>query len=218
MADTIESFVAKLQSEGIVAGQEAADKIIADAKRQAETIIEEANQAAAKTRDLAATEADELLARSKGELKLAARDTMLRLREALQQALDNILTQAITKRLDDSDFVATTLHDLIMLYAQADIEQEQRVVVSVSPEMQAKLADWAVGEISRRAEQAGMPIELQGALSSAGFEYKVLDATVEVTPESVVQVISEIVSPKLRDLIDTVAAPDSEADQTNEQP
>jgi hypothetical protein len=46
-----------------------------------------------------------------------------------------------------------------------------------------------------------LSVNLHGALSTAGFEYKVSGGTVEVTPESVVQVLSEIVTPQLQQLI-----------------
>lgn len=205
MSETIESFVAKLQAEGVEAGRQAAENLRAEAKKQAEQVIKEAEQQAAKTIQAAQRQADSLLDLAKGELNLAARDVVLSLRAALGRSLTAILTAEARDTLSDSDFLANTLHDLILTYAKADIDRSGRIEVNVSPELQAKLADWAIEEISRKAAEAGMSVDLKGTLSSAGFEYTISDATVEVTPESVVETLSELVSPRLREVIETAA-------------
>ena len=67
--------------------------------------------------------------------------------------------------------------------------------------MQRKLADWAIAMLHKPGEDRKLSFELHGALSTAGFEYKLSGGTVEVTPESVVQVLSQIVTPQLQELI-----------------
>ncbi len=39
MADTLEAFVEKLQKEGVLAGQEAAERLLAKAHKEAEAIL-----------------------------------------------------------------------------------------------------------------------------------------------------------------------------------
>lgn len=208
MAETIESFVAKLQAEGIEAGKQAAEDLCAEATKEGEQIIKDAQAQAAKTIEAAQREGDNLLDRSKSELTLAARDVVLALRASLGRVLTAILSAKVKKTLANSDFLATTLHDLILAYAKADIDHSGRIEINVSPELQGELADWAIGEISRKAQEAKMSIDLKGTLSSAGFEYTITDATVEVTPESVVQAMSELVSPRLRELIEAAIGND----------
>ena len=202
MGETIESFVAKLQAEGVEAGKAAAQKLLSEAKQQAEKIIRDAEADRDKTLLDAKADAESLFARSKTELELAARDVILRLKEALDRALRAVLFAESKAKLSDSDFLSSTLHDLILLYAKADIERTGRMKIDVSPEMQGKLADWAVREMTKKAEAAGMSIDLKGSLAGAGFEYNVSGATVEVTPDSVVELISELVSSNLREVID----------------
>ena len=45
-------------------------------------------------------------------------------------------------------------------------------------------------------------IDLKGTLSGAGFEYAVSGATVEMTLESVVEVLSRLVAPDLRGIVE----------------
>ncbi len=203
MAETIESFVAKLQTEGIEAGQAAADKLREEAAQQAEQIIAEAQQQAEKCLADAQKQAESLLARSKTELELAARDVMLRLKSSLNKALEAIIAGEIKETLPQSDFISNTLHDLVLAYAAADIEHSGRMKINVSPKLQEQLADWAMDMMHKHAnEEVGMAIDLKGTLKASGFEYTVTGATVEVTLESVTETICELVSPRLRKVID----------------
>jgi len=202
MGESIESFVAKLQAEGVEAGKQAAEKLRAEAKQQAETIVAEARAQAEKIIADANKQAEEILTRSTDELALAARDVVLRLREALQRALEAVLRTAAREHLVNSEFLAKTLHDLVLMYAKADIDRNDNMRINVSPELQGELANWAINEIGRKAQEAGMHIDLKGELQTAGFEYSIAGATVEVTPESVAGAISELVAPRLRELID----------------
>ncbi len=202
MAETIESFVTKLQTEGIEAGQAAAEKLRAEAAQQAEQIVAEAQQQAEKCLADAQKQAENLLARSKTELELAARDVMLRLKSSLNKALEAIIAGEIKETLPQSDFISNTLHDLVLAYAAADIEHSGRMKINVSPKLQEQLADWALDLMHKHANEAGMAIDLKGTLKASGFEYTVTGATVEVTLESVTETICELVSPRLRKVID----------------
>jgi len=201
MPETIESFVAKLQAEGVEAGRQAADKLLAEAKQQADNIVRDANAEAERIVAAARSEAEATLARSRTELELAARDVVLRLREALGRALRAIIAADVKEELTDSEFLSKMLHDLVMLYAKADIERKEGMKINVSPELHGKLADWALQEMTRRAQEAGMGIDLRGTLAAAGFEYNISGATIEVTLESVVETIGELIGPRLREIL-----------------
>lgn len=214
MAETIESFVAKLQAEGVEAGRQAAEKLLAEAKQQSEQIVQDAKEQAEKHLTDARAEGEKVLARSKTELELAARDVVLRLRSALGRALEAIVTAEVKKELPNSDFVSRTLHDLILMYAAADIEHRQTMNINVSPELQEQLADWAL-EMMHKHAQAGMSIDLQGTLEAAGFEYTLSGPTVEVTLRSVTESICELIGPRLREIIDK-AIGDLQSDEERE--
>ncbi len=205
MAETIQSFVAKLQAEGVETGRQAADKLRAEAQQQAEKILHDARQQAEKILTEAKASGENLLARTNTELELAARDVVLRLQEALERALQALLSLAIKKELTQEAFLSQTLHDLVLLYAKADIERKGSMRINVTPELQKELAGWALQEMTRKAQEAGMGIDLKGSLAEAGFEYNVSGATVDVTLDSVVQALSELVSPQLQEIIHKAA-------------
>jgi V/A-type H+-transporting ATPase subunit E len=207
MAETIETFVTKLQQEGVEAGRAEADKIKQEARKQAEQIVDDAQKQAEDIVSQAKKQADELVERSKTELQLAARDTVARLREALTAALQAVLTEAAKSKLEDIDFLGQTLHDIVMSYAKADLQHRSVIRINVSSETRDKLKEWAFKEVGQEVvEQVRPSLDLKGRLKKAGFEYRVDGGTVEVTQDSVVETLCDILTPALRELIDNAVA------------
>ncbi len=207
MADSIEAFVSKLQSEGVEAGKKQAEAIRAEAQEQAGRIVREAEQKADKIREDAKREADEARQRGQTDLQLAARDTILRLRETLGRALQTVLVRGTDQALGDAEFLKGLIHDVVMQYAQADREDETRVEIRVSDEVKDQLTEWCRHQLAPEAEQAGAAVNIKGTLAEAGFEYQVRRANVEVTQTSVVETLQEMVSPRLRDMLAKATEP-----------
>lgn len=202
MPETIESFVAKLQAEGIQAGRQEADKLRAAAQTQAEKTIADAHGQAEKIIADANAKADGILARGRTELKLAARDTTLRLREALQRGLQAALANRVRDELTDTKFIGTLLHEIILTYAKDLHERREVMTVNVSPEKHEKLKQWALDEISQQTVEGIRGVfNLRATLAEAGFEYTISGRTVEVTTESVTAALAELLSPALRKLL-----------------
>ena len=223
MPETIESFVAKLQADGVQAGKAEADKLTQQARQQAQQIIDDAQAQAKKIEADAQAQAARIIERSQAELKLAARDAVLKLRQALQNALRSILSVKAQAALTDVELLGKTLHELIRSYSAQDSESNLSMQINVSADLRDQLVEWAISEIGReRVEQRKRSIDLRGTLQQAGFEYRVDGGTVEVTVESVVEVLSQMVSPRLQEIVDRAMAdsdlqtttPTSEAGQS----
>jgi len=205
MADSIETFVSKLQSEGVEAGKKEAQKITDNARAEADRILQEARDKAKKICDDAEHQAKEVLERGQTDLRLAARDTVLRLRETLSRVLRTVLTTRTGEALGDIEFLKGIIHDVVMQYAQADREGKTAIHVRVSDEVLDHLTDWCRQELQPQAEGGHVAVNLQGALAEAGFEYRVEGAHVEVTRASVVETLSDLVSPRLRAMVEAAA-------------
>ncbi|MDP6636672.1 MAG: HrpE/YscL family type III secretion apparatus protein [Phycisphaerae bacterium] len=213
MAESIETFVAKLQTEGVQAGRQEADAILATAKTEAENIVSEANSQADKIVAQAKTEAENLLTRGQTELSLAARDAVLKLQETLSKSLQAILRHQAGQTLEDVDFLGKVLHELILLYAKDELTAKGGITFNVSSELREKLADWALKEIGEdRLRDIGVHMDLHGTLAAAGFEYSAAGATIEVTLDSVVETLTALVGPELRKVLESAASdtPESE--------
>jgi len=206
MAESIETFVAKLQNEGVEAGRQEAQSIVSGAKTEAEKIVADAQSQADKIIAQAKTEAENLLSRGQTELSLAARDAVLRLQETLGKSLQAILRYQAGETLQDVGFLRNVLHELILLYAKDELAAKGGITFNVSHELRGKLADWALKEIGQdRLDDIGIHMDLHGTLASAGFEYSAAGSTIEVTLDSVVETLSSLVGPDLRKVLESAA-------------
>ncbi|HET6428943.1 MAG TPA: V-type ATP synthase subunit E family protein [Phycisphaerae bacterium] len=207
MAESIESFVAKLQAEGVEAGRAEAARIVEQAKADAEQIVAGARGEAEKIVADAQRQAERSVAQGKAELKMAARDAVLRLRETIAAALEVVFREGAAKALRDEQFLPSLLHDVAQEYARQDAIGDWPVHIRVSDEKLHVATDWAIREMTGvDGEDWRSRIDLRGGLRSAGFEYTTSGGTVEVTPESVAAVLSEMIAPRLRELIDQAVA------------
>ena len=208
MAETIETFVAMLQADGVQAGQDAADKMRSEAQQEADDIVRQAQAKAEKIIADAEAKAQSTLTRSKTDLELAARDAAMRLRQALGDALTQVLTQSVNEALSDAEFLKTMIHDLAKQYAAADIQGISAAKIALTPDMYKTLAEWAIRELHEAAMGRGVSLDLQADLKQAGFEYSVSGGTVEVTADSVVAALAELVGPHLRGMFDKAVSGD----------
>lgn len=202
MTETIETFVSRLHQEGVQAGHAEAEKIQAQARRQADQIIQDARQQAQQILTQAQAQAASSLEKGKTELQLAARDTILTLRSKIIQILQTVLRGAVKPALEDGEFLRSLLRDIVMQYAQADSEKGRQIKINLTQDQYKKLADWAIEKAHQAVQEMGMSLDLKGTLRQPGFEYQVGDATVEVTVESTVQMLMQFVSPALTDLLE----------------
>ena len=202
MAETIESFVAKLQSEGVQAGEEAAAEIRRGAEQGRQQILKEAEAEAEQIVSEARAQAEAAAAAGRAELELAARDVVLDLRNALQRMLEVVLTKPVEGQLKDCAFLGPLLHDVVMQYVKADSEHSADIKINLGAEQCKEMVDWAITEIRRASEEHTGGITLAGSLGRAGFEYKVRGATVDVSVDSVVAVLADLVRPHIGELLD----------------
>jgi len=205
MADSIESFVSKLQDEGVEAGKKEARKIKDDARAEADRTIHEAREKAQEILEQAEQQAKEARERGQTDLRLAARDTVLCLRETLSHVLRTVLLTRTGEALGDVEFLKGLIRDVVMQYAQAEREGRTTIDIRVSDDVRDRLTDWCRQELQPRADGGGTTVNLHGALAEAGFEYQVQGANVEVTRASVVETLSDLVSPRLREMVERAA-------------
>lgn len=209
MAETIQTFVEKIRSEGIEAGRRQADDLLAEAKQQSEGILAGAQQERDKILADAEAKAKDILARSQNELQLAARDAALRLRDAVSRALQEIIARAVEPKLADADFIGEVLHEIVTQFSKHDFEGQRNFRINVPEQMHEKFVDWAMTHIGNEAAGEHIAIDLKGTLKQVGFEYNATGATIEVTLESVVEVLGDMVSPKLAETLNRAMAGES---------
>jgi len=202
MAETLESFVAKLQSDGVEAGHKAAQDIKTQAEQEAEKILQDARQKAQKIVEQAEKEAKTVHEKAQTELKLACRDIILNLRNTITSCIRKIMVGPIEGHLNDPEFLTLLLHDLVIQYAKADCDHHTEIKINLTNEMLQQLADWVIAKLRKTARENDATLDIKGSLNRMGFEYSVTGGTVEVTGESILSLLQELVGPKMREILD----------------
>lgn len=199
MPETIETFVKKLQDDGVAAGKAKADELLAVATAEADKLKADAQAQADKIIAEAQAEAQRVADAQGNELRLAARDSLLKLRESIVATLEAVLKQQASATMKDAAFLKQLITTVVTQYAKDDAAGAPHMTVNVNEEAFAAVGDWAVGALSSDA------VDLKGGLKAAGFEYSVADSTVEVTLDAVVEVLRAQVSPRLQGILQDAA-------------
>jgi len=190
-----------LQDEGITAGKEAAEKIKNEAEREADNIIADAKARADQILAQVQDDVDRQLDRMQTELELAVRDAILKLSETISRVLSAILTRKIENHLSDPDYLGQMIRDVINAYAIADAAQLTDIKINISDKMGENFNRDILKNLFQGLNEEPEKTILQTSLSKAGFEYTIDGATVEVTPDSVSELISEMVGPQLQEIL-----------------
>ncbi|MCS7237243.1 MAG: hypothetical protein NZ899_03130 [Thermoguttaceae bacterium] len=212
MAQTIDSFISRLRAEGVDAAKKEAEEIKRQAQQEAEEILRSARAEA--ERILAETERQRkiTLERTRTDLELAARDVVGYLRATLNKALTALLAKAVEAAFSDPEFLRQLILQVVREYAAADLRQQAPLTIRIPADAQEKLRDWLLVQFHQLAgtsKSADFAPEVVATLNKAGFEYKVSAGTVEVTSDSVVQLLKEILTPELQGIIDKAITSES---------
>ena len=201
MPENLESFVKKLQSEGVEAGREAADKLKKEAEQQAEEILAHAREEAEGIVREAEDEAERRRNHTQAELEMAARDVVLRLRDSLSRALSALITERVSEGLKDPDYLKGIIKELVVAYARGDATREKQMDVHVSRDLPDDWIRHLLTDLSQTLQKPEKMPRIQADLTRAGFDYRVEDAAIEVSPDSVTEVLLEMVNPELQAIV-----------------
>ena len=210
MPESIESFVKKLQDEGISAGKEAAEKIKAKAKLEADHIIDDAKARADRILADAKADSEKHFLRMQTELELTVRDVILKLGETIGQFISKMLARKIEKKFSDPEYLGEILRKVILTYAEADASQQTQIKINISDKMGENFSDGILKHLVQELSEEQEKIAFQNSLSKAGFEYTIDGTTIEVSPESLSEMISDMVSPGFQELFDKFMGKENE--------
>lgn len=201
MPDNLESFVKKLQAEGVDAGKAAAEKLKREAEQEAEEIVSNAREEAKGIVQQAKADAERRHKHAQSELGMAARDAILKLRESLNQALNGLIMHRVQRDLEDRDYLRGIIRDVISTYAKKDADSERQVEIDVPEGFSDDWIQETIKDLTDYLQNPEDNIHIRASLKRAGFDYRVENATVEVSPDSVTEMLMEMVTPRLQELI-----------------
>lgn len=204
MPTNLESFVKTLESEGVDAGKKAAQKIEAEARKNAENIVAEGKAQAEQIIEKANSEAQTIKSRMDSSLELAARDAILMLREKISEQLKNILQLNVEKALNNEETLVNILHQVISAYVQASVEK-QSIEINIDGNLQGNLLEGVLHELTNLLREQNIEVGVKRNLAKAGFEFKIEGSTIEVSTESVTEMLAEMIDPDLRKFLANIS-------------
>lgn len=213
----VDALIEKLQQQGISAGQEKAENIVADAQNRAAWIIEEANREAQLLIDQAKAEAEAMKSAGEDALKLAARDSFIHLRDFLLGRFRHEIMQMIKKRMSEKKF----LEKLILALAgkireKSGLEQQKHIQIELpedlfenddlhkNPEqlLEGSLSRF-VADVTAEMLQDGVHFKISKQLDSGlTIKLKGDDVVIDFSDEAVATLLLSHLQPRFRALLE----------------
>jgi V/A-type H+-transporting ATPase subunit E len=132
----VEALIERLRQQGVEAGRAARDEFIGEAEREGETIIKNAREKAAAIVAEAHQESERLQASGEDALRVAMRDTVLRMRETLRKRLEGQVRSLVAKQLVDEEFLRRLIVEVAgKARDNSQADQAEHVEVLLPPEV-----------------------------------------------------------------------------------
>lgn len=132
----VEVLIDRLRQQGVEAGKAAEAEIVANAEREAERIVQEARAKAAALVAEAAEQAAQSTASGEDALRVAMRDTILRLRETLRERIEQQVRRLVAKPLVDEAFVRELIVAVVRRAREdTDVDGAEAVEILLPPEV-----------------------------------------------------------------------------------
>jgi len=97
----IDALIARLREQGVAAGREEAEKIVADARAMAKEIVDKAKEEAKKHIEASHKQADAFQSAGVAAIQMAMRDTILDMKSHLMQQFSSDVKRLVSRNLQD---------------------------------------------------------------------------------------------------------------------
>lgn len=109
----VETLIARLRDEGVGAGRAEAERLVADAQARARTIVEKAEAEARGRLETARTEIDNHRRAGEEALRMAARDTVLDLKDQLGRRFAADVSKTVSDIQRDDDMLRRMILEIV---------------------------------------------------------------------------------------------------------
>ena len=215
----VEALLDRLQSEGVRAGEAAAAKLVADAEARARTIRETAEHEADAMIEAARKEAANLERGGKEALKVAMRDTVLDLKQALASRFKGDLARLVSKHLRDEDLLRQLIIEIAGKTAQdADLADARKIEVLLPDDVigldelrrdptglrDGKLGHFVLGSAGELLREGVTLGRTSDGVVGIQVRLEDQDIVLDLTDKAVADVILQHLQPRFRALLEGV--------------
>jgi V/A-type H+-transporting ATPase subunit E len=196
MASDVAAFAKQLREEGIEAAKQESEAILSEARSKAAKIIEEAESAAKKTQQEMQDAVERNRRRSEAELKLVARDLILKIKQQIEQVAAWLLKGKVAEALSIEETLKTAIIEVVKSNRSTKDWE-----VSLGPVVGEPLAKVVIENLFK---EAGAEVKLTEGFKRAGFTLTSQSGSqvIEVSDDSLTDVFRSLLSPELQKMID----------------
>jgi V/A-type H+-transporting ATPase subunit E len=209
----VQELIDRLKTEGVQEGQQQAEALLAEAKKQAAKIVDAARAEADAIAKAAQQQAERTQTNGERALALASRDTSLQLKEQLQHEFRGWVGGLVREQLDEPEFLAELIRELA---AQAmatidngtgaqDSQQGGKLRFLVGEDGAKSLEAFVKGQAAEMLRQ-GVCLQADRSLRH-GFRVQIVGDDIEInfSDEAVTAALMRFLAPKFRQRIGSVS-------------
>lgn len=207
----VEQLIAQIRDEGVQAARQEADRILKNARDQAARMLDAARKEAHALKVKTVTEIQTEKTASQEALKLAARDTILRLGNEIRANFERYVKRLVAEKLSDEDFIREIILAIARKTAAALPEdQEILILLSGDPEVSGKKASDTAEQKFRRLVlkmtdgvlREGIEIKVVGEqFAGMKVQLKGTDIQVELTDQAIAGLLVRHLLPRFRKIM-----------------
>lgn len=205
----VQELISRIRDEGVSAGREEADRLVAEAKRQSEQMLSDARKEIDALRDAAETQIEADREAALEALQLAARDTGLELQAAVVAAFERQVTRLVSDTTLDTDLLKSMV---LVLAGQSvkDFVRDKKIRILASSLVFADESDPEVDARARKATLALSSDMLREGVElipaddvNGGVRVQVVDEDLEInlTDEAISRLLLRHLLPKFRNIL-----------------
>ena len=215
----IDALITRLREQGVSAGREEAEKIVADARAMAKQIVDKAKQEAKQHIEASHKEADAFQAAGVAAIQMAMRDTILDMKSHLMQQFSSDVKRLVSRNLQDE----ALLRQMILEVAG---RARESVDAAGASELEIVLPEEVVGlnELRNNPDELrrgklthfvlGLSDEIlrKGVTFSSSDEHEAgirihmvdKDVSLDLTDESIAALLLEHLQPRFRAILEGI--------------
>ncbi|MCG8313535.1 MAG: hypothetical protein MI976_09990 [Pseudomonadales bacterium] len=205
----VQALIDRLQADGINAGQERGERIIADAEKRAEWLLKQAREEADSIREKAKKDADFIQTSGREALAMAIRDSQLYLKNYLTGAFAAEINQLVADALKQDDLLEKMILEIAGKARPND--NAVRILLSSDTDPRIDKLDSDVTAALKRFVsfhakemlERGVDIEIsENPAACIRIFMTEANAEVELSANSVSQLILQTIQPRFKTLLD----------------
>lgn len=172
--DDLQSLLEKINRDGVEKAEAEAQRIITDAKAKAAAIIADASAAADKAKRDAEQAAVDYQTRAAETVKQGARDTVLKIKDALNALFEAVLVKNVEKALADETTVQALIADAIKgITGTAEVAVPAKLAAAIKAQLATQ---GSITIVTDENLSAGFSVKTDGGRIESAFTAEVIAA------------------------------------------